>query len=65
MIIEIDKKYLKEEYNGNIKAAIQAGDFLEWNPERIKKAFNFGNGAKKDFDEYKNNNKNFSVFLEV
>lgn len=65
MIIEIGKKYLKEEYNNNTKAAIKARDFLEWNAEKIKHAFNFGNGTEKDLQEYMNNNKKSSIFLEV
>ena len=46
MIIEIDKGYLNEFYNGDIIKAYQQGDYLEWTPERIKRSFNFGNGTE-------------------
>ena len=52
MIIEIDKGYLNEFYNGDIIKAYQQGDYLEWTPERIKRAFNFGNGTEKHLDRY-------------
>ena len=33
-------------------------DFTIWNAERIKNAFNFGNGTMKDFYRYMRDNKN-------
>ena len=65
MIIEIDKGYLNEFYNGNIIEAYQRGDYLEWTPERIKRAFNFGNGTEKDLERYIRLNKQFAIFKEV
>ena len=65
MIIEIDKGYLNEFYNGDIIKAYQQGDCLEWTPERIKRAFNFGNGTEKDLERYIRLNKQFAVFKEV
>ena len=65
MIIEIDKGYLNEFYNGDITKAYQQGDYLEWTPERIKRAFNFGNGTEKDLEKYIRLNKQFAVFKEV
>ena len=65
MIIEIDKNYLNEFYNGNIMEAYQRGDCLEWTPERIKSAFNFGNGTEKDLERYIRLNKQFAIFKEV
>lgn len=65
MWIEIDKKILREDYKGNIQQAIQAGDFWDWTSDRIKRTFAFGNGTKSDFKEYMNNNKCYSVFMEI
>ena len=65
MIIEFDKGYLSEFYNGDIIKAYQRGDYLEWTPERIKRAFNFGNGTEKDLERYIHLNKQFAVFKEV
>ena len=65
MIIEIDRGYLNEFYNGDIIKAYQQGDYLEWTPERIKSAFNFGNGTEKDLERYIRLNKQFAIFIEV
>ena len=65
MIIEIDKGYLNEFYNGDITKAYQRGDYLEWTPERIKRAFNFGNGTEKDLERYIRLNKQFAIFKEI
>ena len=65
MIIEIDKGYLNEFYNGDIIKAYQQGDYLEWTLERIKRAFNFGNGTEKDLERYIRLNKQFAIFKEV
>ena len=40
------------------------GMFLEWTPERIEGAFNFGNGTEKHLKEYMNNNKQYCIFVE-
>ena len=65
MIIEIDKGYLNEFYNGDIIKAYQQGDYLEWTAEKIKMAFKFGNGTEKDLERYIHLNKQFSIFIEV
>ena len=65
MIIEIDKGYLNEFYNGDIIKAYQQGDYFEWTPERIKRAFNFGNGTEKDLERYIRLNKQFAIFKEI
>jgi hypothetical protein len=63
MIIEIYKPYIK--IDGSIEKVIENGFFIEWTPERIKNAFNFGNGTIKDFRRYMNDNKDRCLFLEV
>lgn len=65
MIIEIDKRILKNEYNNDIKKAITDGFYMTWTQERIKGAFSFGNGTEKDLKQYMENNKKYCVFLEV
>lgn len=64
MIIEIDRKILKSECNNNIETALKEGWILDWNPERIKNAFAFGNGTEKDLKRYMNDNKQFAIFIE-
>lgn len=63
MIIEIYKPYIK--LDGSIEKVIENGFFIEWTPERIKNAFNFGNGTEKDLKKHIQNNKNLCLFLEV
>ena len=64
MIIEISIQN-ESYYNGGISQAIKDGYFTEWTPERIKKAFNFGNGTQKDFLNYMQNNKGLCIFKEI
>ena len=47
MILEIDRAELREYYKGNIKRVIAEKGGLLWTTERIKHAFNFGNGTEK------------------
>ena len=61
VIVEI----CKTEANKNgINQAIKAGYFTIWTPERIKGAFNFGNGTIKDFERYKKDNRNNCIIKE-
>lgn len=65
MIIEVSMQN-ESFYNGGIKQAIKDGYFSVWTSERIKNTFNFGNGAKSDFEEYrKNNHKKYCYIIEV
>lgn len=61
-VYEISRKALEE--IGSIRETLNYGYYTIWTDERIKEAFNFGNGTKKDFDEYKENNKKYSYFVE-
>lgn len=65
MMLEISKSYLRQEYAGNLKKCISEMDGILWNKERIKGAFNFGNGTEKDFHEYMRNNKQYCIFVRV
>lgn len=63
MIIEIYKPWIKK--YGSANEAIKRGFYIEWTDEKIKNTFNFGNGTQKDFRQYKEANKKYSVFMEV
>jgi hypothetical protein len=65
MILEIGKSYVNVFYNGNLNEAVKNKDGILWTDERIKKAFNFGNGTKKHLENYINNNKKYCYFVEV
>ena len=64
-IAEINKKLLKQIFNGNIQAVIDNDYFILYDDEQIKKAFNSGNGTKKDLTRYINNNRCFSVYYDL
>lgn len=63
MIIEIYKPWIKK--YGSVKEAIRRGWFIDWPPEKIRYTFNNGSGTKKDFEQYKKDNKNICLFMEV
>ena len=63
MFIELYKPWVKK--CGSIKEAIRRGWYIEWTPEKIEAAFNNGNGTKKHFKEYQENNKKLCLFIEV
>lgn len=65
MIIEIDRKWLREVYNGNVKQLIKARDYLDWTPDRIKKAFVFGHGTTADLHKYITNNRQYAIFYDT
>lgn len=65
MILEIGKGYVNNFYNGKITDAVKEKDGILWTDERIKNAFNSGNGTIKDLKNYINNNKQFAFFVEV
>lgn len=60
LYLEISKQGSK-----NINEALKKGYYNEWNIERIKGAFNYGNGTIKDFKNYMNNNKCYCWFKEL
>ena len=65
MILEIGKSYINKFYSGDLKAAILKKDGILWTDEKIKAAFNFGNGTILDFKNHINNNKKYAFFVEV
>lgn len=69
MLYEISKNILNRMYGGDIpetrQKAIADGYFLEWTKERIKNAFNNGNGTDADLKRYMRDNKQYCVFVRV
>ena len=65
MILEIGKSYIKRFYNGNLKEAVKNKDGILWTDEKIKAAFNNGNGTKKHLKNHIENNKKYCYFVEV
>lgn len=65
MVLEIDKSYVNRFYNGDVNEAVKNMDGNLWTDEKIKGAFNFGNGTKKHLKKYIENNKNYAYFIEV
>ena len=60
--IEISKKKIKE--LGRVRLAVEKKWYTVWDEDRIRKAFNFGNGTMVDFKRYMENNKPYCVFAK-
>lgn len=65
MILEIGRKYLRDFYNNNLAQAVKEKDGVKWDDETIKKAFKFGTGTRKDFEEYRKNNTKHCIFVKI
>ena len=69
MYYEVGKKLLMQKYGKadrtTAKEAIKDGFLNAWTPERIRGAFNFGNGTESDFKRYMDNNKEYCIFVNV
>lgn len=64
-IAEIDIAYCRKEYGGNAKRMIAAGDALIFDDDRVKSAFNFGNGTEKDLCRYIADNRKYALFYDL
>ena len=63
---EIPDDCIAIEINGTkktIQKQYDDGWFLCWTPERIKSAFNSGNGTIKDLKRYQKNNTQYCTFI--
>ena len=57
---------LPEAHIVGVNETIKKGLFTIWTNDRIKNAFNYGNGTKKDFDRYKkDNNGRYCLIKEI
>lgn len=69
MLCEISKNILNRMYEGDTPEARQKtiadGYFLDWTKERIKNAFNNGNGTDADLKRYMKDNKQYCVFVRI
>ena len=65
MIIELYRQHLRDYYNGDVQKMIEAGECIEWTPERIKSAFNFGNGTEADLKKHMLWNRSYCVFIDT
>lgn len=64
-ILELDKKYCREYYNGKYQPMIDAEDGVIYDDERIRHAFAFGKGTEKDMQRYMNDNRKYARFFDL
>lgn len=69
MLCEISKNILNRMYGGDTpetrQKAIADGYCIMWNKERIKNAFNFGEGTEADLKRYMKDNKQYCIFVRA
>ena len=63
-VLEIPRTIFRES-GGNVAECIRSGFYILWTPEKIRSAFAFGNGTAADFEQYRQNNKKYLVFIEA
>lgn len=64
-ILEMSRSCCRSDYAGNFSAMIAAGDGIIYDDERIRHAFNFGNGTPTDFRQYVENNRKYSRYYDL
>ena len=64
-VYELYKPTLQQQYHGNIETMIKDEMYILWDEERIKRAFNFGNGTIKEFNRYMEANKNLCLYIKL
>lgn len=64
-IAEIGRDYLRKEYGGNLSAVLAAGDYLLFDNEQTRRAFNFGAGTAADLRRHIENNRKYCVFYDL
>lgn len=64
-VLEISRDYCKRFYNGKTDQMIELQDGVLFDQERIRHAFNFGNGTEKDLMRYIRDNKRFAMFYDM
>ncbi|MBD5534539.1 MAG: hypothetical protein HDQ99_02545 [Lachnospiraceae bacterium] len=65
MVLEVGKSYLRDFYHDNMEECIKKKDGIVWTPERVKAAFNQGNGTEKDLKRYIKDNKKYAYFANI
>lgn len=64
-IAEIGRDYLRKEYGGNRAAVLAAGDYLLFDDDRIRHAFNFGAGTAADMRRWMKDNKTYCIYYDL
>lgn len=64
-ILELSKNYCKKYYDNDYKKMIKELDGVLFDDERIKKAFNFGNGSFKHLMFYIKNNRDYAKYYDL
>lgn len=68
-ILEIYKQWFRTDYNNDLQRVLceyeNNNDFIVWTAERVKSAFNFGNGTEKDLKKHIANNKCYCIFYDL
>ena len=70
--IEIGRDYLRKEYNGDLKAAVVAGDGIIFDSvEKVQRALDYFNQdgdekrAEKVLKKHMENNKKYCIYVEI
>lgn len=64
-VLELSRKYIAKEYNGNEVEAIHAMDGIIFDNTQIKNTFNAGRGTEKHFKEYMENNRPYCLYFDM
>ena len=64
-IIELDKRFCREEYGGNYQRMIEEEDGVIFDDERIRNAFSGGHGTGKDLMRFINDNRIFARYYDM
>ncbi len=64
-IAELDRAFLQSEYKGSRAAMLAAGDYLTFDDDRIRRAFNFGAGTAKDMRRHIENNRKYCIYYDL
>ena len=64
-IYMLDRKDCRKSYNGNFLKMIEAEQYVEFDDNRIRRAFNFGNGTEKDMNRFMRDNNKYCRFYDA
>lgn len=64
-ILELYRRFCREEYNGNFDKMVEEKDGIIFDDERIKRAFNFGNGTAEDMKKHMRNNNMYCRYYDM
>lgn len=64
-ILELDRKFAREDYNNNYEEMIARNDGILYDNERIKRAFAYGRGTIDDLKKHIENNRKYCKFYDI